>query len=52
VLKTQPAEKLNVLLHANALLDANMLLEPSVVIAVNPRTDMLKCKCLSDFRIV
>jgi len=43
VLKTQHAEKLNVLLYANALLDANMLLEPSVVIAVNPRIDMLKC---------
>jgi len=42
VLKTPPAEKLSVLLYANALLDANMLLEQSVVIAVNPKTDMLR----------
>jgi len=42
VLKTPPAEKLSVLLYANALLDANMLLEQSVVIVVNPKTDMLK----------
>jgi hypothetical protein len=50
VLKTPPAEKLNVLLYANALLVANMLLEQSVVIVVNPKTDMFKC--LLDYLIV
>jgi hypothetical protein len=50
VLKTPPAEKLNVLLYANALLDANTLLELNVVIVVNPKIDMLKC--LLDFLFV